>query len=86
VYRVGDDEPDRRFGFAYGTLSNHAELGEEIFEVALNPETGDVTYRIHAASRPRAILARVGYPIARLFQARFRRDSAEAMKRATTSR
>ena len=83
VYRVGDDEPDRRFGFAYGTLTNHAELGEEIFEVDLNPETGDVTYRIHAASRPRALLARLGYPIARQLQARFRRDSVEAMKRAT---
>lgn len=82
VYRVGDDEPDWRFGFAYGTLTNHAESGEEIFEVDLNPETGDVTYRIHAASRPRAVLARIGYPIARLLQARFRRDSVEAMKRA----
>jgi uncharacterized protein (UPF0548 family) len=82
VYRVGETEPDHRFGFAYGTLTNHAELGEEIFEVELNPETGDVTYRIHAASRPRALLARFGYPIARLLQARFRRDSAEAMKRA----
>lgn len=83
VYRVGEAEPDRRFGFAYGTLTNHAEMGEEIFEVDLNPETGDVTYRIHAASRPRALLARIGYPIARLLQARFRRDSVEAMKRAT---
>ena len=80
VYRVGQDEPDHRFGFAYGTLTNHSEMGEEIFEVVLNPETDDVTYRIHAASRPRAALARIGYPIARLLQARFRRDSAEAMK------
>ena len=83
VYRVGEDEPDHRFGFAYGTLTNHSEMGEEIFEVVLNPETEDVTYRIHAASRPRATLAQIGYPIARLLQARFRRDSAEAMKRAT---
>ena len=82
VYRVGDDEPDRRFGFAYGTLTNHSEMGEEIFEVDLNSDTGDVTYRIHAASRPRAVLARIGYPIARLLQGRFRRDSVEAMKRA----
>ena len=85
VYRVGEAEPDHRFGFAYGTLTNHAELGEEIFEVVLDPETGDVTYHIRAASRPRALLARLGYPIARLLQARFRRDSVEAMKRAATS-
>jgi uncharacterized protein (UPF0548 family) len=83
VYRVGETEPGHRFGFAYGTLSNHAESGEEIFEVVLDPETDEVTYRIHAASRPRALLARIGYPIARLLQARFRRDSVEAMKRAT---
>jgi len=81
VYRVGDAESEHRFGFAYGTLSNHAEMGEEIFEVDLNAETGDVTYRIHAASRPRALLARVGYPIARVLQARFRRDSVKAMRR-----
>jgi uncharacterized protein (UPF0548 family) len=81
VYRVGEAEPNRRFGFAYGTLTNHAEMGEEIFEVDLNPETADVTYRIRAASRPRALLTRVGYPIARVLQARFRRDSMEAMRR-----
>jgi uncharacterized protein (UPF0548 family) len=84
VYRVGEAEPDRRCGFAYGTLSNHAELGEEIFEVVLDSETQDVTYRIHAASRPRALLARIGYPIARLLQARFRRDSIKAMTLAVT--
>ena len=58
-----------------------AILGAEIFEVGLNAETGDVTYRIHAASRPRALLARIGYPIARVLQARFRRDSVKAMRR-----
>ena len=83
VYRVGEADADHRFGFAYGTLSNHAEMGEEIFEVVLDPDTDEVTYRIHAASRPRALLARFGYPIARVLQARFRRDSVQAMKRAT---
>lgn len=81
VYRVGETESEHRFGFAYGTLPNHAESGEEIFEVDLNPQTADVTYRIRAASRPRALLARIGYPIARVLQARFRRDSVEAMRR-----
>jgi uncharacterized protein (UPF0548 family) len=82
AYRVGDRDAGPRFGFAYGTLTNHAEAGEELFEVALNPETGDVTYRIRAASRPRAALARIGYPVVRALQARFRRDSAAAMIRA----
>jgi uncharacterized protein (UPF0548 family) len=73
-----------RFGFTYGTLLNHAEEGEELFEVGYDDATGDVVYRIRAVSRPRAWLARVGYPIVRRLQARFRRDSAEAMRRAVS--
>jgi uncharacterized protein (UPF0548 family) len=80
VYSVGDGESS--FGFAYGTLTNHAEMGEEIFEISLNPESEQVIYRIRAVSKPRAILARIGYPYTRLCQARFRRDSIAAMKRA----
>jgi uncharacterized protein (UPF0548 family) len=83
VYGVGDRDRGARFGFAYGTLTNHAEAGEELFEVSLNPDTDEVTYRIRAVSWPQATLTRIGYPIARLLQARFRRDSAEAMRRAT---
>jgi uncharacterized protein (UPF0548 family) len=79
VYSVGDGQ--RSFGFAYGTLTNHAEMGEEIFEVSMT-ESDDVIYHIRAASKPRAMLARIGYPYTRLSQARFRRDSIAAMKRA----
>jgi uncharacterized protein (UPF0548 family) len=71
--------PDR-FGFVYGTLTNHAESGEERFEVLLHPH-GEVVYRIHAVSRPRAMLARLGKPLVRMLQARFRRDSAETIAR-----
>lgn len=85
VYRIGEDDPEHRFGFAYGTLTNHSEMGEETFEVVLNPRTDGVTYHIRAASRPRASLARIGYPIARLLQARFRKGSARAMKQAAAS-
>jgi uncharacterized protein (UPF0548 family) len=83
LYRVGRPEDDVRFGFAYGTLTNHAEAGEELFEVFVDPRTDDVIYRICATSRPRAMLARLGHPFVRVLQARFRHDSAEAMKRAT---
>ena len=82
VYRVGDRQAGSSFGFAYGTLTNHAELGEEIFEVILAPESGEVIYRIQAVSKPRAALARIGYPIARYFQERFRRDSTSVLRRA----
>lgn len=70
------------FGFAYGTLTNHAESGEELFTVSLDPNTGEVSYGIRAVSRPRAPLARLGTPVTRLLQARFRRDSSAAMARA----
>jgi uncharacterized protein (UPF0548 family) len=82
VYGIGDMQRGTDFGFAYGTLTNHAEMGEEIFEVMLEPESESVIYRIRAVSKPRAALARVGYPITRVFQERFRRDSLIAMRRA----
>ncbi len=82
VYELGDRSDDTTFGFAYGTLTNHAEMGEEIFQVSISPESGEVSYSIRAASKPRAALARIGYPITRLLQARFRRESIAAMQRA----
>jgi len=81
VYSIAADDP-REFGFAYGTLPNHAESGEELFKVSLHPGTGDVSYLIRAASIPRAPLARLGYPVTRSLQARFRRDSTAALARA----
>jgi uncharacterized protein (UPF0548 family) len=79
VYMV---EEHNAFGFAYGTLTNHAECGEEIFKVSISPDTGDVSYEIQAASHPRAALVWLGYPVARLLQAKFRRDSSVAMRNA----
>src|SRR5688572_14465351 len=61
VYQIGVPG-DRDFGFAYGTLTNHAESGEEIFQVSLRPDTGEVVYTVRAVSRPRARLAKLGYP------------------------
>jgi uncharacterized protein (UPF0548 family) len=73
---------DVRSGYAYGTLTNHAESGEEHFEVCLDPRTDDVIYRIRATSWPQATLARIGQPYVRMLQARFRAHSAAAMARA----
>ncbi|MGH9763368.1 MAG: DUF1990 family protein, partial [Blastocatellia bacterium] len=33
IYTIDEDKPVRRFGFAYGTLPDHAESGEERFTV-----------------------------------------------------
>lgn len=82
VYSIGDTQVGANFGFAYGTLTNHAELGEELFEVLIEPESEEVIYRIRAVSKPRAALARIGYPITRVFQERFRQDSISALRRA----
>jgi uncharacterized protein (UPF0548 family) len=85
VYRVDEGGGEQRFGFAYGTLTNHAESGEELFEVFIDPQTDDVMYRIRAASWPQALLARVGHPIVRALQQRFRAHSVAAMERAIRS-
>ncbi len=86
VYMLESDPRTERYGFAYGTLCDHAEEGEEVFEVSLDRRTGDVSYRIRAASRPRALLAKLGYPYTRLVQARFRADSCRRMQQAVTER
>ena len=72
-------------GFAYGTLADHVERGEELFEVRLDRLTGDVTYRIRAASQPRALLARIGRRAARGLQTRFREASCNALRAVIAS-
>ena len=80
VYVVDQPATPQRFGFAYGTLPDHSEIGEERFTVELNPDDQSVWYEIHAFSRP-GKLARLGYPFARMLQKRFARDSKLAMQR-----
>jgi uncharacterized protein (UPF0548 family) len=82
LYRVGSLGDVARFGFAYGTLTNHAENGEELFDEFIDPETDEVIYRIRAVSWPQATLARVGQPLVRALQERVRHHSAAAMERA----
>ena len=75
VYTIDES---RRFGFAYGTLPRHAEMGEERFTVEwLDDDT--VHYDVLAYSRPRHILARLMYPLARRYQKRFGRESKASM-------
>lgn len=69
-----------RFGFAYGTLPDHIERGEERFLVEWNRTDDSVWYDILAFSQPRHPLVRLGFPVARMMQKRFARDSLAAMK------
>ena len=85
VYALDEDGPVSRFGFAYGTLPGHAESGEERFLVEWDRATDGVWYDILAFSRPRHLLARLGYPLTRRTQRRFARDSAAAMLRAVAA-
>ena len=79
VYVVDEAEPINRFGFAYGTLPDHPETGEERFLVEWDRSSGEVCYDILAFSRPHLLLARLGYPYMRRVQKRFAKASAAAM-------
>ena len=82
VYLVEDEGPLARFGFAYGTLEDHAESGEERFSVVWDRAQGAVWYDLLAFSRPKHWLARLGRPFARRLQKRFSRGSLRAMAAA----
>jgi uncharacterized protein (UPF0548 family) len=83
VYLIEEAGGDlRRCGFAYGTLPEHGERGEERFTVEWSHDDGSVFYDIYAFSRPGHLLSRVGRPLARRLQRRFARDSMRAMVRA----
>ncbi|EGG14739.1 hypothetical protein DFA_10999 [Cavenderia fasciculata] len=92
VYIIDGPEEDDdvvRYGFAYGTLSQHLERGEERFVVewrrtAANPE-GEVFYEIMSFSEPQHWMTQLGYPLARFFQNKFGIDSGNAMLRAVGS-
>ena len=86
VYVLDDNAPAvsgvRRAGFAYGTLPDHGEIGEERFAVEWHAADDSVWYDLYAFSRPGTLLARVGYPLARRLQRRFARDSKASMAAA----
>jgi uncharacterized protein (UPF0548 family) len=73
-----------RFGFAYGTVADHPESGEERFLVEWDHATDEVCYDLLAISKPAHWLARLGYPYTRYEQARFRRLSCQAMVQAVS--
>lgn len=85
VYRVDDEGPVVRFGFAYGTLPDHVERGEERFTVEWHHEDGSVWFDVYAFSRPDHPLARLAYPLTRLLQRRFVNGSKRTMARAAAA-
>ncbi len=85
VYVVDEIGSVSQYGFAYGTLPDHAAIGEERFVVEWNGMSGEVWYDILAFSRPHFFLVRLGYPYMRRVQRRFGTESAAAMLRAVGS-
>jgi uncharacterized protein (UPF0548 family) len=79
VYVIDEDGPIQRFGFAHGTLAEHAESGEERFTVEWHRNEDSVWYDILAFSRPRQMLARLGHPLSRSLQKKFAQASKLAM-------
>jgi uncharacterized protein (UPF0548 family) len=69
---------ERRHGFAYGTLQDHAERGEERFSIDWS-EDDSVWYDILAFSRPWQWQAKMAPPVSRMIQRRFARDSKAAI-------
>jgi uncharacterized protein (UPF0548 family) len=84
VYTIEERGALDRFGFAYGTLPDHGEMGEERFTVEFHPDDESVWYDLYAFSRPR-LLARLAYPYTRTLQKKFAADSKLAMQKAVRS-
>jgi uncharacterized protein (UPF0548 family) len=69
----------KRFGFAYGTLTDHIERGEERFLIEWQRDDS-VWYDILAFSKPQHPFVKLGFPVARILQKRFARDSLAVMR------
>jgi uncharacterized protein (UPF0548 family) len=82
VYVIDEDVPVRRFGFAYGTLPEHAERGEERFCVEWDRSSELVSYDISSFSRPGNVAVWAVYPLARWLQRKFLQNSLAAMVEA----
>lgn len=75
------EESTDRFAFTYGTTKQHVLKGEERFAVELHGN-GDVVFSITAVSRPAKWWGWIGYPVVRMYQARFQRGAVKLMKKA----
>jgi uncharacterized protein (UPF0548 family) len=82
VYLIEEQGLLQRYGFAYGTLPEHGEVGEERFSVEWRQEDGTIWYDLYAFSTPGHVLAKLCYPLSRFLQRRFIKASKMAMVRA----
>jgi uncharacterized protein (UPF0548 family) len=78
-------DEETRFGFGYGTLPVHEEIGEERFLIEWDRSSDAVSYDILAFSNPSRWWWWLFFPIHRIAQDKFRRDSLSALKKRITS-
>ena len=83
VYVLDETTDDiEKFGFAYGTLTEHGERGEERFSVEYDKTDESVWYDLFAFSQPNHFFAKLGYPLSRYLQKQFAAESKQAMVKA----
>jgi uncharacterized protein (UPF0548 family) len=73
-------DTDTEFGFTYGTLPCHPEIGEERFNVTLEP-TGDVVFTIDVFWRSSMLITKLGGPITTLVQGRATKAYLDGLQR-----
>lgn len=79
---IEETSPRRRFAVIYGTLPQHVETGEELFQIEWDPDDDTVWYEVRAFYRPHHPLARWTWPLVSHLPRRFVRQSAGALQRA----
>ena len=83
AYTIDEETPTlKRYGFAFGTLPEHVEQGEERFTVEWHKADDSVWYEVFAFARPGSALAKASYPLVRLIQKRFAVGSLRSMAAA----
>jgi uncharacterized protein (UPF0548 family) len=82
VYTLDEDAEVERYGFGYGTLPDHVEIGEERFSVEFHRADESVWYDLLAFSRPGHWMAKLAHRYTRSVQHAFARGSKRAMLRA----
>lgn len=84
VYVLDIHGGTKKFGFAYGTLPDHVECGEERFLVEWNQEDNSVWYEIFSFSRPSRFCYQIAAPYLRKLQKRFILHSLQAVQKAVS--
>jgi uncharacterized protein (UPF0548 family) len=79
---INETGPQWRYAVIYGTLPQHAETGEERFQIEWDRSDDSVWYEVQAFYRPHHPLVRWTWPLVGHVPRKFVRESAAAIQRA----